>query len=529
MVNRTNGQSPHLKAVPKGEPAVLLTMAGISKSYPGVKALSDVGLQVRAGEILSLVGENGAGKSTMMKILAGAVKPDAGTISIDGKPVELSNTSIAHRMGISTIYQELMLVPHLSVVENLFLGNLVRNRWGLLDWKGMRVRAVEIMRDLGYTGSIDVAIRDLSVAEQQLVEIGKAITRPCRLLIMDEPTAPLNREEVEHFFKIVRKLQKAGTSIIFITHHLNEIFEVCDRVVVLRDGQMVGESDVAHLSESQLVEMMLGRKLSLEKREWDRGVAPDADVVLEVDGLSTEELLKNVSFKLLKGEVLGLAGLMGSGRTEILRNIFGVDKPSAGTIRAEGKPAMFSGPRQALEGGIGLGPEDRKNDGLILSMPIRHNVTLSSLVRYAGPVALRRGREVAAVKDLCRRLQVKYSSTEMPVGKLSGGNQQKVILARLLDAKVDILLLDEPTRGIDVGAKGAIFELIRQLAANGASVIIVSSVIEELVHVCDRIVCLNLGRVTGEQARAQFDLAEIMINVMGGHSEAPPVLVGDAR
>jgi ribose transport system ATP-binding protein len=525
MVKRTNVTSLH----PRGEAATFLTMAGISKHYPGVKALSDVGLQVRAGEILSLVGENGAGKSTMMKILAGAVKPDAGTISIDGKPVELNDTSVAHRMGISTIYQELMLVPHLSVVENLFLGNLVRNRCGLLDWKGMRARAVGIMRDLGYPGSIDVAIRDLSVAEQQLVEIGKAMTRPCRLLIMDEPTAPLNREEVEHFFKIVRQLQKAGTSIIFITHHLNEIFEVCDRVVVLRDGQMVGESDVAHLSESQLVEMMLGRKLNHEKREWDRGVVPNADVVLEVDGLCTDELLKDVSFTLRKGEVLGLAGLMGSGRTEILRNIFGVDKPSAGTIRAEGRRAMFTGPRQALERGIGLGPEDRKSDGLILSMPIRHNVTLSSLTRYAGPFALRRGREVAAVKDLCQRLQVKYSSTEVPVGKLSGGNQQKVILARLLDANVDIFLLDEPTRGIDVGAKGAIFELIRQLAADGASVIIVSSVIEELVHVCDRIICLNLGRVTGEQARAEFDMAKIMINVMGGRAEAPQARVGDAR
>ena len=514
---------------PKGKPGAFLTMAGISKSYPGVKALSDVGLQVHAGEILSLVGENGAGKSTMMKILAGAVKPDAGTICIDGKPVELNDTSVAYRVGISTIYQELMLVPHLSVVENLFLGNLVRNRFGLLDWRGMRAQAAGIMRELGYPGSIDVAVSDLSIAEQQLVEIGKAMTRSCRLLIMDEPTAPLNREEVEHFFKIVRKLREDGTAIIFITHHLNEIFEVCDRVVVLRDGQMVGESDVAHLSETQLVEMMLGRKLNHEKRQSYHGAVPEAEVVLEVDSLSTAELLKDVSFSLRKGEVLGLAGLMGSGRTEILRSIFGVDKPSAGTICVKGRRAMFSGPRQSLARGIGLGPEDRKSDGLILSMPIRHNVTLSSLARYAGPFALRRGRETTAVKELCERLQVKYSSAELPVGKLSGGNQQKVILARLLDAEVDIFLLDEPTRGIDVGAKGAIFDLIRHLASNGASIIIVSSVIEELVHVCDRIVCLNLGRVTGEQSRAQFDMGEIMINVMGGHSEAPQLRVGDAR
>lgn len=528
MVKEENRQGPQLKAVPKGGPSVLLTMSGISKSYPGVQALSDVGLEIGAGEILSLVGENGAGKSTMMKILAGAVKPDAGVIRIDGNAIELADTSIAHRIGISTIYQELMLVPHLSVIENLFLGNLVRNRWGLLDWKSMRARAAAIMSDLGYPGSLDVAVRDLSVAEQQLVEIGKAMTRPCRLLIMDEPTAPLNREEVEHFFKIVRKLQQAGTSIIFITHHLNEIFEVCDRVVVLRDGRLVGEAAVAGLTESRLVEMMLGRKLSLEKRDWDRNVASDDSVVLAVDRISTNELLKNVSFNLRKGEVLGLAGLMGSGRTEILRSIFGVDKLSSGTISAGGKLAMYSGPRQALAGGIGLGPEDRKTDGLVLSMPIRYNITLSSLRHYAGPLALRRGTEVAAVKELCERLQVKYSSTEAPVGKLSGGNQQKVILARLLDAEVDIFLLDEPTRGIDVGAKGAIFDLIRQLTHKGASVIIVSSVIEELIHVCDRIVCLNLGRVTGEQTRAQFDMSQIMLNIMGGHSNAPTALAGEA-
>ncbi|WP_292551419.1 sugar ABC transporter ATP-binding protein [Mesorhizobium sp.] len=520
MAKSAGSQDTHATDARRERPGAFLTMAEISKSYPGVQALSRVALEVRPGEILSLVGENGAGKSTMMKVLAGAITPDGGEIRLDGRVIELSDTAAAHAHGISTIYQELMLIPHLSVLENIFLGMLLRNRWAALDWKAMRSKAAVIMAELGYHGSLDVHVGKLSVAKQQLVEIGKAMTRPCRLLIMDEPTAPLNRQEVEHFFEIVRKLQKAGTAIIFITHHLNEIFEVCDRVVVLRDGHLVGESEVADLTEARLVEMMLGKKLSLEKRDWDTKASADSGVVLQVDGLTTSALLKNVSFQLRRGEVLGLAGLMGSGRTEILRAIFGVDKPFSGAIRSQGRLAMFSGPSKALAGGIGLGPEDRKADGLVLSMPVRHNVTLSSLRRYSGLFALRRRAETAAVMDVCKRLQVKYSSTEVPVGKLSGGNQQKVILARLLDAKVDIFLLDEPTRGIDIGAKEAIFELIRELAAKGASVVIVSSVIEELIYVCDRIVCLNLGRVTGEQTREEFDVSSIMINVMGGQRDA---------
>ncbi|MEI9402521.1 sugar ABC transporter ATP-binding protein [Mesorhizobium argentiipisi] len=498
-------------------PAAFLTMADISKSYPGVQALCGVKLEVRPGEIVSLVGENGAGKSTMMKVLAGAVRPDSGEIRLDGELIEFPNTSAAHARGISTIYQELMMVPYLSVLENVFLGMLATNGWGTLDWPEMRKRATAILAELGYFGSLDSPVNKLSVAEQQLVEICRATVRPCRLLIMDEPTASLNRQEVEHFFKIVRKLQRAGTAIIFITHHLNEIFEVCDRVVVLRDGRLVGESDIAALTEARLVEVMLGRKLNLEKRDWGTSVPKGAEIVLEVDGVSTPALLKNVSFELRRGEVLGLAGLMGSGRTEILRAIFGIDKPSSGVIRSRGKVAMFSGPRAALASGVGLGPEDRKADGLVLSMSVRHNVTLSSLERYSGLFALRSRAEAGAVGKLCQRLQVKYSSIEAPVGKLSGGNQQKVILARLLDAEVDVFLLDEPTRGVDIGAKDAIFELIRDLAAKGASVVIVSSVIEELIHVSDRIVCLNLGRVTDEQSREQFDVSNIMVSVMGGH------------
>ncbi|MBO6636712.1 MAG: sugar ABC transporter ATP-binding protein [Roseitalea sp.] len=501
------------------KPDVFIAMQGISKAYPGVQALSNVDFSIHSGEILALVGENGAGKSTLMRILAGASRPDAGSIVADGREVTFDSTAAAHSLGISTIYQELMLIPDLSVLENVYLGHLRENRWGMLDWSGMRRDAGDLLSRLGYAGSLDTPVCELSVAEQQLVEIAKALTRKCRLLIMDEPTAPLNREEVEHFFDIVRGLQASGLSIVFITHHLNEIFEICHRVVVLRQGERVGEAMVSELSESRLVELMLGRTMA-HGLQSKRSIAHlNAKIALDVQAISTPDLLKDVSFSVHKGEVVGLAGLMGSGRTEILRVLYGVDKPSAGTIKIDGEPVMFSGPREALAGGVGLGPEDRKSEGLVLSMPIRFNATLASMDRYSGTFAILKGKEAARVKALCERLEVKYNSIEDSVGKLSGGNQQKIILARLLDADVDIFLLDEPTRGIDIGAKEAIFELVRELADKGAAVVFVSSVIEELLRVCDSIVCLNLGRVTGVQQREDFSMPQIMLNVMGSDSD----------
>ena len=526
MSTETGKQGRNVKLPESMNGQAFLEMKGICKAYPGVQALSNVSIEVRAGEILSLVGENGAGKSTMMKVLAGAIRPDSGEIFIDGRRVTFSGAADAHARGISTIYQELMLIPHLSVLENIFLGTLKKTRFGTLDWNAMRKQASAIMANLGYSSSLDIAVEKLSIAEKQLVEIGKAMTRECRLLIMDEPTAPLNREEVDHFFKIVKLLQSAGTAIIFITHHLNEIFEICDRAIVLRDGQYVGESTISTLTESRLVEMMIGRKLNASKCDGKSRSTSDQEEILKVEGLSSADLLKNISFGLKRGEVLGLAGLMGSGRTEILRAVFGVEPLSSGRIVHSGKVAMFSGPKAALAHGVGLGPEDRKADGLVLSLPIRHNITMSSMRDYSGWLSIRRSAETTAVKRQCERLQVKYSSTESPVGSLSGGNQQKIILARLIEAQASILLLDEPTRGIDVGAKEAIFELIRELSLSGSSIIIVSSVIEELFRVCDRVLCLNLGRVTGELLRDDFDMSKIMINVMGGKNEATAERLG---
>lgn len=501
-------------------PVKLLAMRRISKTFPGVKALSDVDFEVWRGEVVALVGENGAGKSTLMKVLAGAQAADSGEILLDGKPVQIGSTSAAHALGISTIYQELMLVADLSVVENVHLGHLKTTRWGTVDWRGMRASARMILDDLGYRGSLDAPVGNLSVAEQQLVEIAKAITRNCRLLIMDEPTASLNREEVEHFFRIVTRLRASGLSVVFITHHLNEIFEICERVVVLRDGIRVGEARVSDLTETALVEMMLGHNIEGSNVGVAREEHAFGEVLLRVTGLSTPSLLKDVSFELRRGEVLGLAGLMGSGRSEILRTIYGADKAARGTIEVHGKTALLANPRAALAAGIGLGPENRKTDGLVLSMPIRYNATMSSIRKYAGPFALLRRKEEERVKTLCETLRVKFSSTEVNVGTLSGGNQQKVILARLLDADVDIFLLDEPTRGIDIGAKDAIFRLVRDLAEQGKAVIFVSSVIEEVLHVSDRVICLNLGRVTGAQKRGAYSMPEIMVRVMGGQAQA---------
>ncbi len=497
---------------------MLLEAKGVSKFYPGVKALKGVDFAIDAGEIVAVVGENGAGKSTLMKILAGAVRPNEGTLSVDGEPVSFSGPLEAQAKGICTVYQELMIVPELSVVENVFLGHLKRKR-GFLDWPAMRREAKTILQRLGLTASLDARAGSLSIAEQQLIEIAKSLSRKSRLLIMDEPTASLSKEEVENLFTLVRSLRDEGIAVILITHHLHEIFELCDRLVVLRDGDYVGAAKIDDVDEAGLVEMMLGHKVKLDDTRQRTGAASE-EVVLELKGLRRPPVLNGVSLRLNRGEVLGIAGLMGAGRTELVRAIFGADGVEAGELTVKGRVGLFSSPRAALDCGVGLAPEDRKSQGLILSMPIGHNVTLPSLASYCGPLGLNHRREAQSAAELCRTLMVKHASLAQPVGNLSGGNQQKVVLAKLLGAGTEIYLLDEPTRGIDIGAKEAIFDLIWELTGKGSSVIMISSAIEELIRVCDRIVCLHLGTVTSTYRRADFDLNRIMLNVMGRDSEA---------
>jgi ABC-type sugar transport system ATPase subunit len=500
---------------------MLLEAKGVSKFYPGVKALKGVDFAIEAGEIVAVVGENGAGKSTLMKILAGAIRPNEGTLSVDGKPVSFSGPLEAQAMGICTVYQELMIVPELSVVENVFLGHLKRRR-GFLDWPAMRREAKAILDRLGLIASLDARAGSLSIAEQQLIEIAKSLSRKSRLLIMDEPTASLSNEEVENLFALVRSLRDEGIAVILITHHLHEIFALCDRLIVLRDGDYVGAADIGDIDEAGLVEMMLGQKVTIDATR-QRKAAASEEVVLEAKDLRRPPVLNGVSLRLHRGEVLGIAGLMGAGRTELVRAIYGADPLARGAVTVKGRVGLFSSPRGALDRGVGLAPEDRKSQGLILSMPIGPNVTLPSLASHCGPFGLNHRQEARAAADLCRTLMVKHASLGQPVGDLSGGNQQKVVLAKLLGAGTDIYLLDEPTRGIDIGAKEAIFDLIWELTAKGNSVIMISSAIEELIRVCDRIVCLHLGQVTSTYARDAFDLNRILLNAMGRDAETPAV------
>lgn len=492
---------------------MLLEARSVSKFYPGVKALKDVDFSIDAGEVVAVVGENGAGKSTLMKILAGAIEPNEGELRLDGQPVEFDGPLDAQTRGICTIYQELMIVPELSVVENVFLGHLKKRR-GVLDWPAMRKEAQAILSRLGLTASLDAKAGELSVAEQQLIEIAKSMSRKSRLLIMDEPTASLSKEEVANLFNLVRSLKAEGIAVILITHHLHEIFKICDRLIVLRDGDYVGASDIDQIDEDGLVEMMLGHAVETYD-DSHRDMLKMDEVVLKARGLTRAPDINNVDLTLHRGEVLGIAGLMGAGRTELVRMIYGADNFDGGSIEINGSVAYLTSPRKALDQGLGLAPEDRKTQGLVLSMPIGQNATLPSLSDHTGPLGLNLRKENAAAKELCEKLFVKYASLSQPVGNLSGGNQQKVVLAKLLGAGTDIYLLDEPTRGIDIGAKEAIFDLIWDLTAQGNSVIIISSVIEELIRVCDRIVCLHLGQVTNTYERGDYDLNRIMLNAMG--------------
>ena len=492
---------------------MLLEARSVSKFYPGVRALEDVDFNIDAGEVVAVVGENGAGKSTLMKILAGAIDPNEGELRLDGQPVQFDSPLDAQKHGICTIYQELMIVPELSVVENVFLGHLKR-RGGILDWPAMRKEANDILSRLGLTASLDAKAGNLSVAEQQLIEIAKSMSRKSRLLIMDEPTASLSKEEVVNLFELVRSLKAEGIAVILITHHLHEIFEICDRLIVLRDGNFVGASDIDQINEAGVVEMMLGHAVETHD-DRHLAAAKRDEVVLEARGLTRAPHVNNVDLTLHRGEVLGIAGLMGAGRTELVRAICGADKLDGGELELNGAVRYVSSPRKALDLGLGLAPEDRKTQGLVLSMPIGQNATLPSLSNHVGPMGLNLRKESAAARDLCEKLFVKYASLSQPVGNLSGGNQQKLVLAKLLGAGTDIYLLDEPTRGIDIGAKEAIFDLIWDLTAQGNSVIIISSAIEELIRVCDRIVCLHLGHVTNTYERGEYDLNRIMLNAMG--------------
>lgn len=487
----------------------LLQMEKISKSFPGVQALEQVDFEIHPGEIVGLMGENGAGKSTLIKILSGVYAKDYGVIRFRGQPVDLRNPHAAQEQGIVTIYQELALIPHLSVSENIFLNREPRRfpMPGAVDFKKMDQQTEAIMNDLGVNIPGDRLVKDLTLASQQMVEIAKAISRNARLLLMDEPTSALSSKEVDILLNLMRRLKQKGVSVVFVSHRLEEVLRVVDRIIVMRDGHRVGNLQAAESNESKLIQLMVGREVGL----FPKAEAKIGEPVLEVRNLSGPNGVRNVSLTVHKGEIVGLAGLIGAGRTELVRLICGADRRNHGTILVEGQEVHIADPVHAVAHGIGWVPEDRKQHGLILSMDIKQNTTLAILRRISnwfGAVRLSKEQEIAS--HYREALSIATSDLSKTVKYLSGGNQQKVVLAKWLSTQPKILIMDEPTRGIDVGAKAEFHALMSQLAQQGMGILMISSEMPEILGMSDRVIVMCQGRTTGEFKRGQFSQVDIM-------------------
>jgi ABC-type sugar transport system ATPase subunit len=476
------------------ETGPLLEMRGTVKSFPGVQALRGVELTLSAGEVLALLGENGAGKSTLMKVLGGAHRADAGSIRIDGREARYHSPHEARRAGVAVIYQEFNLIPALTAVENIFLGQEI-SRGGLIAQREERTRAAELFQRLGVQIDLDVPCRRLTTAQQQLVEIAKALAFDARIIVMDEPTAALTAHEVERLFAIIRDLKARGIGIIYISHRLDEVFTIADRVSVLRDGANAGERPIAEITRQQMIELMVGREL---KDEYPRRTALIGSVALSVRGLQRLPAVKDVSFKLRQGEILAITGLIGSGRTETARLIFGADRRDAGEIRRGRRVVPVRSPRQAIGSGIGLLTEDRKLQGLVLGHSVRENFGLPNLSWLARFGFVQHRRERRHFQRWSETLRIKVPHAEQRARHLSGGNQQKVVLAKWLARDCDVLIFDEPTRGIDVGAKFEIYQLMNDLAAKGKALLMISSELPEVLGMADRILVMHDGLITGE-------------------------------
>jgi rhamnose transport system ATP-binding protein len=486
-------------------------MEHIHKSFGGVHALDDVHMEVYAGEVHALLGENGAGKSTLIKTMTGVYQPDSGEIYLHAEPVRFSEPREAQRQGIGAIYQEPSLFPDLDIAENILAGRQP-TRAGRVDWRAMYAESRQLLAQLGVRLDPRTKARNLSVAQQQMVEIARALSLDAQLLIMDEPTSSLTPAEVEELFAIVRRLREAGTAIIFISHRLEELFEIADRVTVLRDGRYVGTREISDVRTEELIQMMVGRQLDalFPKQE-----APVSDAVLEVTNLTVAGKFENVSFALRAGEILGLAGLIGAGRTDVARALFGVQPAASGSIKVDGRPVTIRSPQQAMDLGLGFVPEDRQHHGLVLRMSIAANITLPILPRFAtaGWLRERDAKKVAA--RAAQRLEVRSAGTDQKASELSGGNQQKVVLAKWLETGPRILILDEPTRGIDVGTKAAVHQLMSDLANEGVAILMISSELPEILGMSDRILVMREGHITGEFGRAEATQEKIMASATG--------------
>ncbi len=483
----------------------ILTLKNITKEFPGVKALDDVTINIERGTIHGLVGENGAGKSTLIKVLAGIYQPNKGEIILDGKPCRFNSPIEARRAGISVVHQEIKLAEPLSVAENMFLGN-VQLKNGLVDWKGMRRRAREIVEDLGMDIDINAQVSSLTVAKKQIVEIMHAINNNSRILIMDEPSAVLTDRELEVMFRIVKQLRDEGITIIYISHRLDEIFGLCSNVSVLRDGRHIDTIPVASVDRQGLINMMVGREMG---QEYPKEVGNVGGTILEVKNLS-RGILQDISFEVKSGEVFGISGLVGAGRTELARAILGIDKPESGEVYVRGKKVHYRTFADAIRDGLGLIPEDRKLQGLVQIMSVKRNTTLVNMKRVLRAGVISSSLEEKLSKEYADKLHVVTPSMETEVQYLSGGNQQKVVIAKWLFQNSEILFLDEPTRGIDVGAKAEIYRLINRMAKEGKTIIMISSEMPELLGMCDRIMVMHEGHKMGELNAAEATQEKIM-------------------
>ena len=491
----------------------IVEFRGVSKSYPGVQAVKDVSLEVRPGEVHVLAGENGAGKSTLMKLLSQVERPSEGEIHIDGEAVRFHNPRHAQRLGVAMVHQEFALAPHLSVAENLALGR-EQSHLGLIVRGSEKRRARELLQRVGLDINPARKVSSLSVAAQQRVEIAKALAIDAKVVVMDEPTAPLTESEVDDLFKLIDDLRSDGIAVLYISHRLDEIVRIADRVTVIRDGEVVQTLEGDEIQEREIVRLMVGREI---ENLYPRAEAQAGDVVLRVEGISRPGVLDECSFEVRAGEIVGFAGLVGAGRTELARAVFGADPISSGQIQVDGHEVTIKTPRDAIAAGIGYLTEDRQREGLAQQLPVAQNITLARI-----PESFRmidRGRERRTAEQRCEELDIRTPSIRQRVESLSGGNQQKVVVAKWLETEARVLIFDEPARGIDVGAKAELFRLMGDLAGDGRAVVLISSYLPELINMCDRILVLRDGRIVGDVKRSDFSQERLVALATGAEAK----------
>ena len=498
-------------------PDPILTLTGVSKSFPGVRALHDISLSLQPGRVTAIIGENGAGKSTIVKLLTGIYRLETGEIRVGGEPKSFSSPRDSWAAGIAAIHQETVMFDELSVAENIFMGHMPTASTRLVDWTEMRAKTAELLKRIDAPIPAEFKLKRLSVAQKHLVEIARALSHEARVVIMDEPTAALSANEIDDLFRIVAQLKAEGRAIVFISHKFDEIFRIADDFVCLRDGEKVGEGPISSVTEAQLVRMMVGRPVD---QVFPKRNVPIGDIILSVKGLSNPTEYADISFDLRKGEILGLYGLVGAGRTESMQGLFGITPVTRGTVSLDGKQLSIHSPSDAIAAGISYVPEDRQDQGAILSLGIRENVTLANLSKYVRGLFLSRPAEQTETRSLGRRLAVKAASWEQRLGELSGGNQQKVVIAKWLATRPKVIVLDEPTKGIDVGSKAAVHDFIGELAQDGLAVILISSELPEIMGLADRVIVLKEGRIVDEFKRGAWSAEQIVGAATGAAKEA---------